>query len=156
MPVPQVPESIAQRVIDGALTPWEVVPSVKLDELVKFHTDIPGPKSLYTSVMVLVMNKAKYDGLPADLKQVIDRNSGAVASRMAAVPFDKMAQEVPELVKKKGGTIVTITEAEAQRWEKTTEPVIEAWIKQVKDRNIDGGKLLETVRGLVAKHEKAA
>src|ERR687897_1386983 len=66
MPVPQVPESIAQRVIDGALTPWEVVPSVKLDELVKFPTDIPGPKSLYTSVMVLVMNKAKYDGLPTD------------------------------------------------------------------------------------------
>ena len=34
--------------------------------------------------------------------------------------------------------------------------MIDAWIKQVKDRNIDGGKLLETVRGLVAKHEKAA
>ena len=86
----------------------------------------------------------------------IDRLQELCTSRMAAVPFDKMAQEVPELVKKKGGTIVTITEAEAQRWEKTTEPVIEAWIKQVEDRNIDGGKLLETVRGLVAKHEKAA
>jgi TRAP-type transport system periplasmic protein len=156
MPVPQVPESIAQRVIDGALTPWEVVPSVKLDELVKFHTDIPGPKSLYTSVMVLVMNKAKYEGLPADLKEVIEKNSGAVASRLAAAPFDKMAQEVPELVKKKGGTILTISDAEAQRWVKATEPVIEGWIKQVKDRNIDGGKLLETVRELVAKHEKAA
>jgi TRAP-type C4-dicarboxylate transport system substrate-binding protein len=156
MPVPQVPESIAQRVIDGALTPWEVVPSVKLDELVKFHTDIPGPRSLYTSVMVLVMNKAKYAGLPADLKEVIDRNSGAVASRMAAVPFDKMAVEVPELVKRKNGTVVTLSDAEAQRWVKATEPVIEAWIKQVKDRNIDGGKLLETVRELVAKHEKAA
>jgi TRAP-type C4-dicarboxylate transport system substrate-binding protein len=156
MPVPQVPESIAQRVLDGALVPWEVVPSVKLDELVKFHTDIPGPKSLYTSVMVLVMNKPKYESLPADLKEVMDRNSGAVASRMAAVPFDKMAQEVPETVKRKGGTIDTISDAEAQRWEKATEPVIEAWIKQVKERGIDGGKLLETVRGLIAKHEKAA
>jgi len=155
MPVPQVPESIAQRVIDGALTPWEVVPAVKLDELVKFHTDIPGPKSLYTSVMVLVMNKSRYEGLPADLKAVIDKNSGAVASRMASVPFDKMAAELPDLVKKKGGTIVTISEEEAQRWEKTTQPVIDAWIKQVKDRNIDGGKLVETVRGLIAKHEKA-
>jgi TRAP-type C4-dicarboxylate transport system substrate-binding protein len=156
MPVPQVPESIAQRVIDGALTPWEVVPSVKLDELVKFHTDIPGPKSLYTAVMVLVMNKAKYDSLPADLKEVMNRNSGQAASRMAAVPFDKMATEVPELVKKKGGTIVTISEDEAQRWEKTTQPVIEAWIKQVKERNIDGGKLLDATRELVAKHAKSA
>src|SRR3712207_6226420 len=118
MPVPQVPESIAQRVIDGALVPWEVVPSVKLDELVKFHTEIPGPRSLYTAVMVLGINKAKYNGLPADLKEVIDRNSGAAAARMAAVPFDKKAQDVSDLVKRKGGTIVTISEAEAQRWEK--------------------------------------
>jgi TRAP-type C4-dicarboxylate transport system substrate-binding protein len=75
---------------------------------------------------------------------------------MAAVPFDKMAVEVPELVKRKGGTIVTVAEAEAQRWEKTTQPVIDNWIRQVKDRNVDGGKLLDTVRELIAKYEKAA
>jgi TRAP-type C4-dicarboxylate transport system substrate-binding protein len=156
MPVPQVPESIAQRVIDGALVPWEVVPAVKLDELVKFHTDIPGPKSLYTSVMVLVMNKDKYASLPGDLKEVIDKNSGAMAARMASVPFDKMAKELPDVVKKKGGTIVEISQEEAQRWEKATAPVIDAWIRQVKERNIDGGKLVETARALIAKHEKAA
>lgn len=156
MPVPQVPESIAQRVIDGAVVPWEVVPSIKLDELVKFHTEIPGSKSLYTSVMILAMNKAKYDGLPADLKAVLDKNSGEAAARMAAVPFDKTAPQVIETVNRKNGTIVTISEAEAQRWEKTTEPVIEAWTKQVKDRGVDGAKLVETIRGLIAKHEKAA
>ena len=156
MPVPQVPESIAQRVIDGALTPWEIVPSVKLDELVKFHTDIPGPRSLYTSVMLLVMNKAKYESLPADLKEVLDKNSGQAAARMAAVPFDRMATELPEIVKKKGGTIVTISDAEAQRWAQTTQPVVEGWIKQVKDRNVDGGKLLDITRELIAKYEKSA
>jgi TRAP-type transport system periplasmic protein len=156
MPVPQVPESIAQRVIDGALVPWEIVPSVKLDELVKFHTEIPGSKSLYTSVMLLVMNKPKYEGLPNDLKEILDRNSGEAAARMAAVPFDKMANELPDVVKKKGGTIVTISDEEAKRWEQTTQPVVDAWIKQAKERNIDGGKLVETVRELVAKYEKAA
>jgi TRAP-type C4-dicarboxylate transport system substrate-binding protein len=156
MPVPQVPESIAQRVIDGALTPWEIVPSVKLDELVKFHTDIPGPRSLYTSVMLLVMNKPKYESLPADLKEILDKNSGQAAARMAAVPFDRMANELPEAVKKKGGTIVTISDEETQRWTKATQPVVEAWIKQVKERNIDGGKLLETTRELIAKYEKAS
>jgi hypothetical protein len=34
--------------------------------------------------------------------------------------------------------------------------VIEAWIKQVKERNIDGGKLLDATRELVAKHAKSA
>lgn len=31
MPIPQVPESLAQRVIDGCVIPWEVVPAVKVD-----------------------------------------------------------------------------------------------------------------------------
>jgi len=135
--------------------PWEIVPSVKLDELVKFHTDIPGSKTLYTSVMLLVMNKPKYEGLPADLREILDKNSGEAAARMAAVPFDKMANELPDVVKKKGGTIVTISDEEVKRWEQATQPVTEAWIKQAKERNIDGGKLVDTVRELVAKYEKA-
>ena len=32
------------------------------------------------------------------------------------------------------------------RWRKTTEPVIDVWIKQVKERGLDGGKLLEATR----------
>jgi TRAP-type C4-dicarboxylate transport system substrate-binding protein len=156
MPVSQVPEAIAQRAIDGAVVPWEVVPAVKLDELVKFHSEIAGAKSFYTIGFILAMNKARYASLPADLKRVIDNNSGQAAARMAAVPFDRMAVEVPELVKRKGGTIVTVAEAEAQRWQKTTQPVIDNWIRQVKDRNVDGGKLLDTVRELIAKYEKAA
>ena len=62
MPIPQVPESLAQRVIDGCVVPWEVVPAIKLHELVKFHTEIPGSPTFYTASFFLAMNKAKYDG----------------------------------------------------------------------------------------------
>ena len=52
MPIPQVPESLAQRVIDGCVVPWEVVPAIKLHELVKFHTEIPGsPTLLYGELL---------------------------------------------------------------------------------------------------------
>ena len=44
------------------MIPWEVVPSVKVHELTKFHTEFPasGP-ALYTTTFVMAMNKAKYD-----------------------------------------------------------------------------------------------
>jgi hypothetical protein len=57
-------------------------------------------------------------------------------------------------VKKRGNTITTLTEDEARRWQQTTQPVIDAWIASVKDKNIDGAKLLESFRGLVAKYDK--
>jgi TRAP-type C4-dicarboxylate transport system substrate-binding protein len=155
MPIPQVPESLAQRAIDGAVVPWEVVPAIKLHELVKNHTEIPGSPTLYTASFFLAMNKAKYDSLPADLKAAIDKNSGMKFAELAGNMWDTAGAGVLEMVKKRGDTVTTISEDEKAKWIKTTEPVIETWIKQVKDKGLDGGKLLEQARALVAKYDKA-
>ena len=155
MPIPQVPESLAQRVLDGAVVPWEVVPAIKLNELVKFHTEIPGSPTLYTASFFLAMNKAKYDSLPADLKAVIDRNSGMKFAELAGNMWDSAGADVEERVKKQGNTITSISEDEKQRWIKATQPVIDGWVKQVKDRNLDGQALIEEARALVAKYDKA-
>ena len=56
-----------------------------------------------------------------------------------------------EMVKARGNTITTITEDEKAKWQKTTQPVVDAWVKQAKN----GDKLLESARGLLAKYEKA-
>ncbi|AZO76536.1 MULTISPECIES: TRAP transporter substrate-binding protein [unclassified Bosea (in: a-proteobacteria)] len=156
MPIPQVPESLAQRVIDGCVVPWEVVPSIKVQELVKNHTEIPGSPTLYVATFVLAMNKAKYEGLAPDLKAIIDKNSGAAASAMAGKVWDEQAVVVSEMVKKRGNTITTIDEAEAARWRKATEPVIEGWIKTAKDKGLDGDKLLAAARAALTKHQNAA
>ena len=42
--------------------------------------------------------------------------------------------------------ITTISEDEKAKWIKATEPVIDAWIKQVKDKGLDGGKLIEQAK----------
>lgn len=155
MPIPQVPESLAQRVIDGCVVPWEVVPAIKVQELLRYHTEIPGSPTLYTATFILAMNKAKYEGMPADLKKVIDANSGQVAAQMAGNMWDQQAIAVSDMVRKRGNTITVLDEAEAGRWRKATEPVIEAWIKSTKDRGMDGGKLLETTRAAIAKYDVA-
>ncbi|MBM3525986.1 MAG: TRAP transporter substrate-binding protein [Alphaproteobacteria bacterium] len=156
MPIPQVPESLAQRVIDGAVVPWEVVPALKLQELVRFHTDIPGSPTLYTASFFLAMNKAKYDGLSADLRQILDAQSGMAFATEAGRMWDAAGAEVEDMVRKRSNTITVIVEDEKARWVKATEPVVDAWIKATRERNIDGGKLLETARALLAKHESAA
>ena len=156
MPIPQVPESLAQRVIDGTVIPWEVVPSIKVHELVKNHTEIPGSPTFYTATFILAMNKAKYEALPPDLKQVIDANSGQPAAAMAGQVWDEQAAVVSDMVKKRGNTVITLTEEEAARWRKATEPVVESWLKSTKERGLDGQKLLDAARAAIKKHEAAA
>jgi TRAP-type transport system periplasmic protein len=155
MPIPQVPEALAQKVIDGAVVPWEVVPALKLQELTKFHTEIPGSPTLYTATFILAMNRAKYDALPADLKAVIDKNSGQAAAEMAGKVWDEQAIAVSDMVAKRGNTITVLDAAEAARWRETTKPVIEAWIKTVTERGLNGAKLLEAAQAALAKHAAA-
>jgi len=156
MPVPQVPESIAQRVIDGAVIPWEVVPAVRVHELVNHHTAIPGAPTLYTASFFLAMNRPRYEGLPAELRTALDRVSGAHFARLAGNMWDTEARTVEAMVRARpGNTIVSITEAEKARWVAATQPVYATWIEQMRGRNVDGARMIETARGLIAKHANA-
>jgi TRAP-type C4-dicarboxylate transport system substrate-binding protein len=156
MPVPQVPEAVAQRVIDGAVVPWEIVPSIKLHEMVKNHTAFPGTPTFYTSTFVLAMNKARYAGLAPDLKAVIDANSGQVATAMVATMFDTTAPKVEELAKKRGNAVHTLAADEVQRWKTACAPVTEAWLKAAKERGLNGEALLADATSLIAKHDQTA
>jgi TRAP-type C4-dicarboxylate transport system substrate-binding protein len=155
MPVPQVPESLAQGVLDGAVVPWEVVPGIKLHELVKYHVAVPGAPTFYSSTFLLAMNKGSYDRLPADLRAVIDAHSGDMAATMAGQAWDIGGAEARALAEKRGNSVATISEEEKARWIKACQPVAEAWIAEMKGKGIDGGKLLEAARALVAKYNKA-
>ncbi len=155
MPAPQVPEAIAQKVLDGAVVPWEVVPALKLQELTKHHMEIPGSPTFYSSTFILAMNKAKYESLPAELKKIIDAHSGLGPASEAGAVWDEQAATVSEMVKKRGNAVTQLSQEDKERWRKLTEPVTESWIKQMKERGHDGGKLIETARALIAKYDKA-
>jgi hypothetical protein len=109
MPVPQIPEAVSQGVIDGAVVPWEVVPALRLHEMLKFHTEVPGSPTLYTTSFILAMNKAKYEGLPAESRRVLDANSGMVAAEMAAKPWDEQGPVVEQMAKRRGNQVIVIS-----------------------------------------------
>jgi len=109
-----------------------------------------GTPTFYTTSFVLAMNRGKYDGLPAELRRVIDANSGQPAAAMAAVPWDEQGPVVEERVRARGNQIYALPEAEKARWQAATRPVVDAWVAQMKDRGLDGGALIEEARALIA------
>ena len=156
MPVPQVPEALAQGVIDGAVVPWEVVPSIKVHELTGFHTEIPGSPTLYTTAFLLVMNKAKHASLPEDLRAVLAEKGGQYGAQMAGRAFDNKNEEVIALAKARGNAVLQIAEDEKARWIAATQPVIAAWIEAAKGKGLDGDALLNEARALIAKYDQPA
>ncbi|MCA3339695.1 MAG: TRAP transporter substrate-binding protein [Roseomonas sp.] len=153
MPIPQVPESLAQRVLDGTVVPWEVVPAIRVHELVRYHTEIPGSPTLYTATFVLAMNRARYDGLPADLRQILDANSGMVAASMAGEAWDAAAEATLTIVRaRQGNTITTLPEEEVARFRTATQPVMDTWLRQATERGLPAERLLADARAALQKY----
>ena len=151
MPVPQVGEALSKGVIDGAVIPWEVVPSVKVQELTKFHTETdPVLPAFYTSTFIFAMNKAKYDALPPDLKKVIDANSGVVLSGeigRAFIEADVIGRKTvaPD-------TINVIPKEELENWVKLGQPIADAWVADMTAKGANGKQLIDGAKALIVKN----
>jgi TRAP-type transport system periplasmic protein len=156
MPLPAITDALSKGTIDACAIPWEVVPSIKVQELVKYHSEFPANQpALYTTTFVMAMNKAKYEGLAPDLKRVIDANSGLATSGW----LGKTQQSNDPLGRKtatdRNNTIYQFTAAETEQFTKLSSQVDDEWVADMNKRNFDGKKLLETAKALIAKHGKA-
>ncbi len=155
MPLPQIPDALSKGTINGCVIPWEVVPSVKVNELTKFHAEFdPAGGSLYTTTFVMAMNKAKYNSLAPDLKKVIDNNSGMATS--AWLGKVQQGNDVPgrKSASDRGNTIYTVSAAEAQEFRRKSRTVEVEWVEEMNKKGFDGKKLLDTARSLIEKHTK--
>ena len=151
MPISQVLLALSGRVINGCLDPWDAAPGLKLYDVLKAHTDF-ADAALSTTAFVLAMNRGAYDRLPRPLKSVIDANSGQPAAGMAGAMWDVEAAGAVALARERGDAVTVLPPKEVLRWRRATEPVIAAWLKQMKERRIDGDKLLADIRELLEKY----
>jgi TRAP-type C4-dicarboxylate transport system substrate-binding protein len=156
MPLPQIPDALSKGTIEGCVIPWEVVPSVKVHELTKFHSEFPSNMpALYTTTFVMAMNKAKYEGLAPDLKKVIDANSGMATS--AWLGKVQQGNDVPgrKAAVDRKNTIHTFSVAEAQEFIKRSAAIDDEWVADMNKRGFNGQTLLDSAKALIAKHGKA-
>ena len=49
LPLPQIPDALSKGTIDACAIPWEGVPSVKVHELTKFHSEFQATGPAYQS-----------------------------------------------------------------------------------------------------------
>ncbi|HEX6018482.1 MAG TPA: TRAP transporter substrate-binding protein [Burkholderiaceae bacterium] len=156
MPLPGVPDALSKGIVDGASVPWEGTPAIKLTEIASYALDVPlGSPRISNTIFAFTMNQAKYDGLPADLKKVIDDNSGLAASAWAGeVGFDAIVEPFKKAAIARGNTLAYLTDAEYQRWVKATETVDDQWVKEAAAKGADGRKLIEEAKALIKQYGK--
>jgi len=151
-PVSKIPELLSKGVVDGALIPYEVVGSLKVDELVDYHVglDLPESDRFHTQVFMIAMNRDSYHALPPDLRDVIDRNSGhAIAPWLASI---WMANEEPGIeLAAASGELIRLPRSESLAIrERLDRDVTVRWIDTMQAQGLDGRAILASARELLA------
>jgi len=146
MPVPSISEALSKGVIDGTTIPWEVTTALKIPELVDYHTEFEGP-ALYNLTFVLAMNKGVYDGMPDDLKAVLDENSGMGFSVFAGGTQADSDGPARDFAVENGNEIFTV--ADTSEWETLVRPIYDTWVAEMQEKGIDGQARIDEARALM-------
>ena len=146
MPVPQVYEALARGVVEGAWIPWTIMRPFRLHEVTRYHTEV----RLGCTLFVLTMNKVRYDGLPADIRRILDDTTGMALAKRLGRLWQEDEKTGRDIAVEQGHLIQPLAAAERARWRSATEPVVEGWVTKVDAMGYDGRALLADARRLVA------
>jgi TRAP-type C4-dicarboxylate transport system substrate-binding protein len=140
MPVTQIYQGIERGTIDGTQIPMSAMIDFKLIEVVK-HLIINLP--LGRSPFLVSMNKKKFDGLPADLKKIIDSTTGLQLSLEGSKDYDAQNKKAVELAKKERDTYEA-TQKEYAEWLAFFGPLIKSEAARVDKLGLAGSKLVKS------------
>ncbi|MBJ3775434.1 TRAP transporter substrate-binding protein [Acuticoccus mangrovi] len=133
MPVPDLPQSLSTGAVDGALIPFEIIPPLQLQETTKYQIEGPDNERFGTTTFQVSMNKAKWDGLPDDLKKVFTDNSGEAWLKEVAKIWRDADNAGIKMAVDSGNEHVVLSREEMQDFNADLLPVVEQWISEHKD-----------------------
>jgi TRAP-type C4-dicarboxylate transport system substrate-binding protein len=121
-------EALRRGVLEGNLGNFEQMKGFKIGELLKYNT--ASWKISSVNIFYVVMNKGKWDSLPADVQKVITDYTKEFLEDWA-VAWNDIEIEGREFFLKQGGQILPLADSEAARWVKAVEPVIADYKKDM-------------------------
>jgi len=141
MPAPSAYQSTQRGVIDGVVFPWEGNYTFRLNELTKYHTEVGG---LYTLSFLVTMNKSVYNSMPADLKAVIDNNSGAKWSQNSAKVYDRLDALGRQQAIDMGDEIYTVEGgANNPDWKPVLDAATEDYLSELEAKKLPARKVYQ-------------
>ena len=154
--LPELVPMLNKGTVTGSILPYEIAPAVKMHELTNYFTTLADPQPrLSTAIFTFLMNKAKYNSLPPDLKKVIDDNSGRKLAPWAIEIWDRIEVEGEKVMHTKSkNKFVQLSAEETAKFKKKVQPVFDRFVKLLDDSGANGKQILADVEALEAKYDK--
>lgn len=150
MPQSDTPEAIQKGIVKGIVSSMEILKDFK------FAAYTPNVTIMNLPVVsfAVVMNKDKWNSLPADVKKVFDelRRDQAL---WTANYVDNHVKDAIEWSKKEYGLkIINISDTEKTEITKILKPMIDDYIKRANSAGLNGEEIIKDINKLKLKYEK--
>jgi TRAP-type C4-dicarboxylate transport system substrate-binding protein len=121
VPPGETQDGLAKGIIDGATFPYEGAQSFDLGTVVKYSLE-PG---VSTATFVAVMNPKKFEALPKDLQELIDKTTGPAMAERFGAALDNAEKAGRDYMVAKGVTITTLSSEELQKIKSDVAPLLQ-------------------------------
>ena len=149
MPISELHMALEKKVIDGMLTPFSAVTDFKMFDLIKYITEV----NMYTTLMVVVMNKEKFGSLPDFAKKAMDEASGRQAGLHAAEAYDDHDNGTVKEIKKLGKIeIYKPSESEMKRFKDQVKVMETDWINSMTPKGFHAKEVMEALHSSAKKN----
>jgi TRAP-type C4-dicarboxylate transport system substrate-binding protein len=88
------------------------------------------------------MNKEKWNSLPKDIQQIIDKLNGEWFEKQAKL-WTAVDEEGREFVTKTGHKVTKATAEEETRMRERMKPILDAYVKSMKEKGLPGEEALK-------------
>ena len=145
MPMPEVPQSVQTGVIDGTMTSREVLQDFKLAETLKFVTDYPTVVVTFAAVM----DKKRWDKLPADVQKVIEELGPEMATWTGNYhDNDNVGAALKWATKEHKLEVLPLAADERARWDAKLKPMEDQWVSEAAAKGLPAARYMTRLREL--------
>jgi TRAP-type transport system periplasmic protein len=151
---PEIYESLQRGLLDGySGFAFEVVTALKLNEVAKniYDTGL----GMYVTP-VIIMSKSTWEGLPPEIKQVIQEVNKELPSKASELLMKREGEVCSEILST-GGKVRVLPKEEVEKWKKAVgNEIRDTWVKDLEKKGIKAQDFLSAYVELVRKYESTS
>ena len=151
MSMPETYDALSRGVVDASMAPQESLSSWKWGEVVKYTTEDFGAS--YSTGMFIVMNKAKWDSLPPDIRKIIEKLNEEWIEK-SGKGWDEIDAAGREATLKLGNKIIPLSKQENDRWAAAVHPLLDDYVANMKAKGLPGDQALKFCQERLKKLQK--
>ncbi len=140
MPMGDTYDALKRGMVEGSMAPQESLEGWKWGEVVKYLTESYG--SAYSTGFFVVMNKEKWNALPADVQKTIETIDGEWVEKTGK-NWDEIEKSGRAFSVKLGNQIIPLSKEENERWVKAVSPILGEYVQEMKAKGLPGDEALK-------------